>query len=373
MQHLFVFLIASALVASVIAFKGQENVRLVGRFNVLGQSNWPMAGLETFVPAFNDSTSVIVEFDQCTNNDSSYPSGCGCNYFVTSVVNGVSTGITNIKPDATSLSITVPASNKESKVEVYKITEASYHPACGVMSIKSVSSSSQAARGLQLSKSNSASSSKIKLQVFGDSLTCGYGALGVNPCDYSPETESAYTSWASVLAKAIDADLSQVTWSGKGVVRNYGDANQMSQYPLPFYYNRTLGLYETDKGFSGDDLYWDASQYQADIVLVLLGSNDYSTNPVPESAEFIHGYTALVQQIKKDYPRSKIVLLCSPDQETTMKCPNVATTAIQNAVYFLQIGATPNWTGCSGHPDQDQQRFMAETYVIPYIKALLLS
>jgi lysophospholipase L1-like esterase len=356
-------LFVALLLVSASAFEGQEYVRLVGRWNSLAQANWPMSGFSSVVQAANTPSTITVEFDQCSSDSTT----C-CNYFVTSVLNGESLGNTNIHPGSTTLTITVPASDKDSVVSVLKITEASYAAACGVMSFRSIRSTSQL--------SSAALSERLKIQVFGDSLTCGYGTLGQMPCDYTPETESSFKSWASVLASSLDAELSQVTWSGKGVVRNYGDVSQASQYPLPFYYNRTLGLNPTEKGFSGGgggEVYWDPSLYQPDLVLVLLGSNDFSTSPQPDDSAFIAGYSTFVQQIQADYKLSTVVLLCSPDQDTTHKCANVNATAINNNVHFLQIGPTNpvTWSGCSGHPSQQQQQYMAETYIVPFIKNLL--
>ncbi len=45
------------------------------------------------------------------------------------------------------------------------------------------------------------------------------------------------------MVVSIRLNLSPAGWSGKGVVRNYGDVNQMSVDPLPSLYNRTLGEY----------------------------------------------------------------------------------------------------------------------------------
>jgi len=359
-------------IIAVHAFPGSESVRLIGRWNTHGQANWPMSGFEIMLQAADDDVndppapSLIVEFDQCE----------ACQYVVETFADNISQGRSTINPTSLTLTIQLPALTQS--VRVLKVTEADIGASdggtLGVMSIASVKTTAPAvaAEGRK-SSASSDKATKLKLLVFGDSLTCGYGVLGTGPCDFTASTESSTASWAGVTAKELQAELSQVTWSGKGVVRNYGDVQQTSDYPLPFYYNRTLGFNPTDKGFAGDDLYWDPLNYQPDLLLVLLGSNDYSTNPVPETSEFVSGYSALVQQMKRDYPHAKIVLLCAPDQSSSAKCPNVKTTASQNKVHFLQIQPTDPvaWGGCSGHPTVTQQKQMAELSVLPFLKTLL--
>ena len=347
-------------VAGSQSFPGEESVRFIGRWNSLGQANWPMSGFEVQLsePA-TVTTSLLVEFDQCD----------ACQYVVETFADDVSQGRTTINKDNLTLTATLPTSTLV--VRVLKVTEAdtgaSDGGTVGAMSIASVKST-----GSTLAARSRGVAAPLKLQVFGDSLTCGYGVLGIGPCEFTASTESSTASWAGVTAKELHAELSQVTWSGKGVVRNYGDTQRTSEYPLPFYYNRTLGWNPTDKGFSADDIYWNPLDYQPDIIMVLLGSNDYSTEPVPDTSVFIAGYSAMVQQMKRDYPRAKIVLLCSPDLSTTMKCPNVLTTATLNMVYYLQILPTDPimWSGCSGHPNASQQKQMAEHSVIPFLKTL---
>ena len=58
-----------------------------------------------------------------------------------------------------------------------------------------------------------------------------------------------------------------------GVVRNYGSPNVTSPDPLPIFYPRAVA---NDNSSS-----WNPSQWQADAVVINLGSNDFSTQPQP--------------------------------------------------------------------------------------------
>src|SRR6187402_2437155 len=82
---------------------------------------------------------------------------------------------------------------------------------------------------------------KRRLEIIGDSITCGYGNEGAdNTCGFTPGTENHYLTYGALAARALGAELSTVAWSGKGVVCNYGDAPDSCTDPLPTYYDRTL-------------------------------------------------------------------------------------------------------------------------------------
>src|SRR5690606_5907364 len=76
-----------------------------------------------------------------------------------------------------------------------------------------------------------------RIEVVGESLSCGFGNEGVAPCPFSAETENHYLTYGAVAARSFGAELSTIAWSGKGVVYNYGDDKNN---PLPAIYDRTL-------------------------------------------------------------------------------------------------------------------------------------
>ncbi len=110
------------------------------------------------------------------------------------------------------------------------------------------------------------SNNSFKLLTIGDSITAAYGVDGVYPCKYSASTQNILHSYAHLVATSLGADLQVVAWSGKGVVRNYGDSYQMSSDPMPMFYNRTIAT-----RYTGIDDYWRPNRYVADVVLVMLG------------------------------------------------------------------------------------------------------
>ena len=83
------------------------------------------------------------------------------------------------------------------------------------------------------------------LEVIGDSISAGYGNLGVethppwdNTCSFSLDTEAAYQSYSWQLARSLTADVNIVARSGWGI---YRDNNGDTAGVLSSVYANTLG------------------------------------------------------------------------------------------------------------------------------------
>ncbi len=134
-----------------------------------------------------------------------------------------------------------------------------------------------------------------RIELIGDSLTCGYGIEGPNElCDFSADTESAYTTYALVAARELDAAAHLICYSGKGVHQNYGgDLNE----PMPELYPRL---------FTGSDTpEWDPADFPAEVVVVNLGTNDFSA-PIDDGA-FVADYVALLEVARARHPAAYLL------------------------------------------------------------------
>jgi hypothetical protein len=176
-------------------------------------------------------------------------------------------------------------------------------------------------------------------------------------------------SYASIVAKAVGATAHILPWSGKGVVRNYGDVNQLSTEPMPVFYNRTIAT-----AGPSESNYWKPSLFVPDVVLVMLGTNDYSTQPNPTDAQFTQGLVDLLSVIQRDYPSAKIAALCAPLRAGN-QCQNIQAAAAAigggGATYIdVPVSTTNGGWGCDGHPNVATQQNMAD-YITPIVKGLL--
>lgn len=144
-----------------------------------------------------------------------------------------------------------------------------------------------------------------RIEIIGDSITCGYGNEGADMnCPFSADTENHYLTYGSLAARALDAELSTVAWSGKGIVCNYGDGATSCEDPLPTYYDRTLP--------NRSDSVWDFSSWQPHAVVINLGTNDLSTAEDPSEEQFVTAYVALLERIREVYPDALILCTNGP-------------------------------------------------------------
>lgn len=185
-----------------------------------------------------------------------------------------------------------------------------------------------------------------RIEVIGDSITCGYGNEGVSPCDFSAETENHYRTYGAIAARALGAEIHTVAWSGKGVVYNFGDDKNE---PLPTVYDRILAA-------SGDP--WDFS-WQPDAVVINLGTNDFSTSDDPPEGLFVPAYVEFLAHLRSVYPQAYI-LAVAPSLFGTdaTKAEGYIQSAVAQraaegdaAVGYADVNVMWLGSGCDGHPD----------------------
>jgi len=209
--------------------------------------------------------------------------------------------------------------------------------------------------------------SNRKIEFIGDSITCGYGVEGHVPCSFSISTENDDVTYGPITANHFGAEVFVECWSGKGMVRNYGDPNITSKDPFPIYYPRTLA---NDASSS-----WNFN-WVPDAVVINLGTNDYSTNPQPPQNVFTNGYNNFLNFIWSKYGKSiKLFLVCGPLIGNPC-CQYVQAIVSQhsgqgvNYVNLQNILTYPQDYGCDGHPNVSGHAKMAAN-TIPIIKSVM--
>merc|ERR1712137_868828 len=98
--------------------------------------------------------------------------------------------------------------------------------------------------------------------------------------------------WGSYLASSLSAELSVVAWSGKGLLRNYGEKSTTSSMPMPAYYKATLPT-DLDKA-------WDFSSFVPGGVIINLGTNDFASGQdayYPTADAFVDAYVKFAEEI----------------------------------------------------------------------------
>ena len=199
-----------------------------------------------------------------------------------------------------------------------------------------------------------------RLEVIGDSTTCGYGVNGKNAgCAASPANENYDLAYGPVAARAVGADLITVAWRAKGMYRNFaGDMNET----MPVLYGRTLGVQPA--------VTWDFAAWIPDAVLINLGDNDFQKgDPGPP---FVTAYTAFVKRLRGYYPQALIICGVGPKLSGTplsrarqyvMGIVSAMNAAGDAKVDFLELpqAGPGDGFGCGGHASAATHKHMGET------------
>ena len=205
-----------------------------------------------------------------------------------------------------------------------------------------------------------------RIEFIGDSITAGYGNEGDSPtCYFTPATQNAAATYAGVTADHFEAEYHLIALSGLGVVRNFAYADSLSDTTAVDYFKRTVAL------FPG--LSWDFTQWTPDVVVVNLGTNDFSTEPFPTQEEFVNGYTNLLIEIRTAYPQAQIFATAGPIMypdvwwyvETAVDRTNrqlndgrIYYVAIENNLELSEVDY-----GCDYHPNVNGHQKMAEQLI----------
>ena len=152
---------------------------------------------------------------------------------------------------------------------------------------------------------------QYKIEFIGDSGSCGFGNLS-KPygSDYSTEISDGLHSFASLTGIALDADFQIFAASGWGV--------KASIYTNP----NTVNVFDAYKNYDfnsqGATIKYNYSLFTPDLVVINLGTNDYSyikaaeTDPIEYAKrlqDYKDQYKALVNFVHSIYPSAHIIML----------------------------------------------------------------
>ncbi|MGD0337186.1 MAG: SGNH/GDSL hydrolase family protein [Bacteroidota bacterium] len=208
-----------------------------------------------------------------------------------------------------------------------------------------------------------------RIEFIGNSITCGYGVEGESPdSHFSVETENSCMSYAAITARALNADYFLISYSGRGVVRNYGDVNTTSPDPMPSLYDRTCFYDSTQK--------WNFARWIPQAVVINLGTNDFSTQPYPDKKVFQDAYALLIYRVRSLYTGVTMFCLCGP--MIGEPCSGYIKEVVEqqqkksgdNDIFFIEIKESvltdADW-GCDHHPNVHGMSKMADI-IVPVIR-----
>ena len=146
------------------------------------------------------------------------------------------------------------------------------------------------------------------IEFIGNSITCGYGneisvaapPVGDPNTGFHSVNENNYKAWGYVAARQLGMKYSTVSYSGRGIYRNY-DASTSGT--LPQIYDRIFPDHTNRPA-------WDHSQQHPHYIVINLGTNDFAQDPaIPlNQATFESTYVDFVKKLKGYHPNATIIL-----------------------------------------------------------------
>ena len=127
------------------------------------------------------------------------------------------------------------------------------------------------------------------IEFVGDSITCGYGNEGASQNEhFTPETENAYQSYASVAGRAVGADVRLIAWSGR---------KMFPDNTMPEIYDRVLPTEAAPLADPKDPV--------PDVVVINLATNDFGAKN-PDEAPWTAAYEAFIHRVRAQYAKTQI-------------------------------------------------------------------
>ena len=199
-----------------------------------------------------------------------------------------------------------------------------------------------------------------RIEVIGDSISCGYGNEGANQNEhFTPKTENAYFTYGAIAARTLGADYTCIAWSGRKMWPNF---------TMPEIYDLTIATDPSAK--------WSFSTPAPKVVLINLSTNDFGKGN-PEEAGWTGAYKEFIARLRKHYPDSLIYCATSPmmgdwganKARTTAKNYLTKIVADLNAagdakVRLIEFAAQDqkNGIGADWHPSIKTQEVMGEKF-----------
>ncbi len=203
----------------------------------------------------------------------------------------------------------------------------------------------------------------FKMEVVGDSITCGYGSLGVGE-RFVPHEEDSSIAYASLAARELGAQLRLISASGRGLCRNYDGSG--------------VGLFSDFfplKTREADSPAHDFDSWQPDVVVINGGTNDFNSGAVSED-DFSLAAENFYKLVRGVYPESKILFFYGAmGQQFRLVYEKLVEKLqkIDTGVYFAatdHISSELGEVAVMGHPSAAGQRRVAND-LIAALKAIM--
>jgi len=209
-------------------------------------------------------------------------------------------------------------------------------------------------------------SKKRKMEIFGNSISCGYAVIDYTGKDRGTSPfEDAYIAYPAIIARHFDAELHNTSRSGIGITVSW------APLIMPEMYDR---LDATDPNSK-----WDFKKYTPDLVIINLFQNDKWIINMPTNDQFkarfgdsipkpefiIKAYQNFVKKVRIRYPNANIICMLGSMDATSPGSPYPG--YIEKAVAPLNDKKIYThfipYKGTNGHPSVKEQQALADDLI----------
>jgi lysophospholipase L1-like esterase len=219
---------------------------------------------------------------------------------------------------------------------------------------------------------------KKKLLVIGDSVTCGENIdrkplNAEGQCQKDNSTWNARESYGLRLGDSLNAQTHLVCYGGRGLIRSWN--GRRDELNAADYYRLAIPV-------DANQYPWQQAHYQADLILVSLGTNDfsYSAGEIPQREEYVSAYESFLKTLLNDHPKAQIALTEGAilnDDDPKRMSKSTLRSYMEEAISKVDSGRVhivgSNYYGgddCDAHPNKAQHAQMAKDFYEPMKKLL---
>jgi len=205
---------------------------------------------------------------------------------------------------------------------------------------------------------------KRKMLVLGDSVTCGEAIDRVAGEEKNSRWWNVRESYGMLTAHSLNAQVNLVCWGGRGLVRSWNGKTDEANLP---------DFYEFAVGDNNPVMKWDHTQYQPDLIVSAIGTNDFSQG-IPEREAYVTTYVKFINKLLTNHPQAHIALtegaILNGDKKAALidYIREAISRVNDSRVHQVTANHYPGDTQ-DAHPTKEQQALMAKD-LTPQLKTL---
>ena len=209
--------------------------------------------------------------------------------------------------------------------------------------------------GAELAANEAEKNKKLKIEVYGDSVSCGEVSEAVDYVGkadpvHNGEFSNSWYSYAWMTARKLNAKLHNISQGGIALLDGTGYFGAPGYLGVESCYDKIEYLPDL-----GEVKQWDFSRYTPDVVVVAIGQNDaHPDNYMPADYDGVKAkrwrerYEWLIRRLMQLYPEAKIVLATTIlmhdaawDRAIDDVCRRIASDRVHHFLYKRNGAGTP--------------------------------